>query len=84
MSAYIERLNRNVAAEVGRAAATRQPDLTTRVAAIVGDGTTTRIPELQRTLDADPRALGAVLRRLGFRRSRVWSGDEYALTQWQR
>src|SRR5947208_17197619 len=75
MSAYILRLRRLVAADVGNSDAS-EITLEGRVAAIVGDATTTSIPDLQRDLDADSRALGAALRRLGFRRERIWSGDD--------
>jgi hypothetical protein len=84
-SCYIAELNRMMLAEAEAASAdSGRNSLSARVAAIVGDGTTARIPELQRTLNADPRAIGAVLRKLGFRRRRVWSGDDYALTCWRR
>jgi hypothetical protein len=85
LACYIRQLDRIVLAEAEATSANaRKGSLTARVAAIVGDGTTTRIPDLQRALDANPRALGAVLRELGFRRSRMWSGDDYAVTFWRR
>lgn len=84
-SSYIATLERVVLAEAEAARADASlSNLSTRVAAIIGNGTSTRIPDLQRSLGADPRAIGAVLRKLGFRRRRMWRGDDYALTCWQR
>ena len=66
-SSYIAKLNRMVLAEgeAAKADSTWIPECA--VSAMVGEGTTARIPELQRSLRADPRAIGAVLRKLGFR-----------------
>src|SRR5439155_21066983 len=83
MSAYILRLRRLVAADVGNSDAS-ETTLEGRVAAVVGDAVAATIPGLQRTLDVDARDLGAALRRLGFKRERIWSGDDYALTRWRR
>lgn len=84
-SCYVNALERMVLAEVMAASADSGKDtLSARIAAIVGDGTTARIPELQRALDADPRAIGAALRELGFQRRRVWTSDDYALTCWRK
>lgn len=85
MSYYLAELHRAVRAENERASADASGNsLTARVAGAVGDSTVARIPELQRALKADPRAIGAVLRELGFGRRRIWSGDDYALTCWFR
>jgi hypothetical protein len=83
MSSYIRKLERLVAAEHQKLAGVQQT-LVQKVAATLGNSDVARIPELQRTLGSDARAIGAVLRELGFRRRRVWSGDDYALTRWER
>src|ERR1700736_3188247 len=75
ISSYIRKLQQSSAAEAEHAAFAR-PGLEERVAAIVGEGTTTRIPDLQRVLDADARAIGSALRAMGFKRKRIWSGDD--------
>ena len=84
MSAYIKNLQAIVAAQLADAAAGGPPALAQRIEAIIGDATTTRIQDLVRAVQADARAIGTVLRALGFRRERIWSGDDYALTRWKR
>ena len=82
-TAYIQKLRALVACD------TESPSVATmnleqRVASIVGSANTACIPDLQRLLDADPRAIGAILRAQGFRRKRSWTGDDYALTVWHK
>jgi len=83
MSAYIKILQERVSA-AALASEASTPTLRDRIASIVGDATRTTIPDLQRSLDADARAIGAALRELGFQRRRIWSGEGYALTSWRR
>src|SRR4051794_3071851 len=81
MSAYIKRLGAIVASAPATSA---EAPLARRITALVGAATITHVESLRQALNADPRAIGAALRELGFRRERIWSGDEYALTRWRR
>ena len=83
ITAYVKKLREEDAARAASYVSPEQ-ELQQRVAAVVGEGTTTRIPDLQRVLDSDPRAIGSALRALGFKRKRIWSGDDYALTCWRK